>query len=127
MTDDQSLIARLLSRMESDTLDFKRDQYKLESDQQKSKFMKDIICMANTPRDESAYILIGVTDKNGRAGDVIGSSEHPDPVTFQNLVKSNTNPSVQFSYRTIKYLGVVIGLFEIPVDQSINTPVMVTR
>ena len=125
MANDRDLVDKLLSQMEGNTLDFKRDQYKLESDQQKSAFVKDIICMSNTPRDESAYILVGVTDKNGRAGDVIGTSEHPDPAMFQNLVKGNTNPPVRFSYRTIKYLGVVVGLFEIPVDQHI--PVMATK
>ena len=113
--------------MEGDTLDFKRDQYRLESDQQKAGLVKDIICMANTPRDEPAYILIGVTDKSGRAGDVVGTSEHPDPVIFQNLIRGNVNPPIQFSYRAIRYLSVEVGLFEIPVDQNLQTPVMATR
>ena len=125
MTSDQQLIQRLLSRMEGETLDFKRDQYPLESGEQKSKFVQDLICMANTPRDESAYILIGVEDKNGRAGALHGSSEHPDPSVFQNLIVGNTNPSLRFSYRTVEYLGVVLGLFEIPM--SWDVPVMASK
>ena len=127
MVSDSELIHSLLARMEGDTLDFKRDQYKLESNQQKASFIKDIMCMANTPRDEPAYILVGVTDKNGRAGTVAGTSEHPDPVTFQNLVQGNVNPVIQFTYRAIRYLSAEVGLFEIPVDKDLQTPVMVNR
>ena len=125
MTDDRLVVERLLSRMEGETLDFKRDQYRLESEQQKSGFVKDIIAMANTPRDESAYILIGVEDNDGRPGALRGSSEHPDPSIFQNLVVGHTNPPLRFSYRTIEYFGVVLGLFEIPLTQEI--PVMASR
>ena len=125
MTEDQLLIERLLSRMEGETLDFKRDQYPLESDEQKSEFVKDIISMANTPRDESAHILIGVEDSNGRAGALHGSSEHPDPSVFQNLIVGNSNPPPRFAYRTIEYLGVVLGLFEIPLNWEV--PVIATK
>ena len=125
MTDDQLLIERLLSRMEGETLDFKRDQYRLESEQQKSEFVKDIIAMANTPRDEPAYILIGVEDNDGRPGALRGSSEHHDPAVFQDLVVGHTNPPLRLSYRTIAYFGVVLGLFEVPLNQEI--PVMASR
>ena len=126
MPSDLELLERLLSRMEDSSLDFKRDQYKLESDQQKSDFVKDIVSMANTPRDEPAYIVIGVVDQNGRAGEVVGISGHPDPVTFQNLVNGRTNNQVQLYYREIGYLGSTVGLFEIPVDRSV-VPVMAAR
>ena len=125
MIDDQHLIEMLVSRTEGETLDFKRDQYRLESDQQKSEFIKDIISMANTPRDESAYILIGVEDNDGRAGHIQGTGEHPDPSIFQNLVGGHTNPPLRFSYRTVEYFGVFLGLFEVPRQQEI--PVMATR
>ena len=126
MPSDLELLERLLSRMEDSSLDFKRDQYKLESDQQKSDFVKDIVSMANTPRDEPAYIVIGVVDQNGRAGEVVGISGHPNPVTFQNLVNGRTNNQIQLYYREIGYLGLTVGLFEIPVDRSV-VPVMAAR
>jgi len=68
MTDDRELIPLLLSRMESDILDFKKSQYRIgqvASNEQKSDLIKDIICMANTPRPEPAYIVIGVVAENG--------------------------------------------------------------
>ena len=123
MTNDLELLRDLLSRMEDSTLDFKRDQYRLESDEQKSDFVKDILCMANTPRDESAHIVIGVIDHNGRAGEIVGASEYPDPVTFQNIVNGRTVKPVRFSFREIAYLGVTVGLFEIPIDRNI-APIM---
>ena len=122
---DQRLIEHLLSQMEGSTLDFKRDQYKLESNKQKSKFVKDIVCMANTPRCGSAYILVGVNEKNGRAGDVLGTSVHYDPAVFQDLISANTNPVVQISYRQVEHSGSIVGLIEIPEDQQ--GPVMVAK
>ncbi len=46
--------------MENETLDFKAKMYDLSYDSNKAKFIKDIISMANTPRDETSYIIIGV-------------------------------------------------------------------
>ena len=49
---------------ESSILDFKRDLYRLDKkdgEDLRSKFMKDILSMANTPREEASYIVIGVT------------------------------------------------------------------
>ena len=125
MTDDRNLVRELLSRMEGSTLDFKRDQYRLGSNLQKASFVMDVVCMANTPRSESAYILIGVTERNARPGDLVGTVEHHDPAVLQNLVAGNTNPIVQFSYRVIDYSGLELGLFEIPVGQPV--PIMATK
>jgi predicted HTH transcriptional regulator len=120
MSEDTDLLNQILARMESDNVDFKRDQYHLESDQQKSAFVKDILCMANTPRSGSAYIVIGASTKNGSVENVVGSQEHPDPADFQNLVNGNTDRAVNFSCRRIRYFGVDLGLFEVPVDRSIT-------
>ena len=122
MTDDVQLIEQLLSRMESDDLDFKRDQYKLESDREKSGFIKDIICMANTPREGSAYILVGVESHDGRLTNVVGTDIHPDPAEFGRLLSGKVNTSPKFEYRVIDYSGKEIGLFEI--HPTNNIPIM---
>lgn len=115
MTDDVQLVEQLLSRVESDTLDFKRNQYKLESDRQKSSFIKDIVCMANTPRDGSAYIVIGVEEsRGGQPARVVGIDVHVDPAEFGRLISGKVNSNPQFEYRVVSYLGSKeIGLFEI--------------
>ena len=123
MNNDLELLHQLLSRMEDSTLDFKRDQYRLESDQQKATFVHDLLCMANTPRDQSAYIVIGVVDDNGRAGEVLGTSDYPDPARLQDIVNSRTDKPLPFSYREVRYLGVTVGLFEIPVDRN-SVPIL---
>ena len=55
MTSDLELLGRLLSRMEDSTLDFKRDQYRLESDQKKRPLRK-IYCAWQTPLEISLPI-----------------------------------------------------------------------
>ena len=57
--EDQKLIENLLNRQESDDLDYKSGQYNFDNNHGKSKFIKDIVAMANTPRSGPAYILVG--------------------------------------------------------------------
>lgn len=52
-----------LERMEDETLDFKSKMYDPSYDHEKAKFIKDIVSMANTPREETSYIIIGVKKK----------------------------------------------------------------
>lgn len=122
MMDYTQLVESLLSRQEIDVLDFKRDQYRLETDRQKSKLIKDIICMANTPRSGSAYIVVGVETDKGRPTKVVGTNEHPDPAEFQRMVAGRVNLTPRFAYTVVDYLGVQLGLFEIPLER--NVPVL---
>ena len=64
---DDALFERLLYEEESDTLDFKRDQYSFAkaADEEKSELLKDILGFANAWRRAESYILIGVEDVRG--------------------------------------------------------------
>lgn len=119
---DAELVRTLLNRMEADDLEFKREQYRLESDNQKAEFIKDIVCMANTPRAEPGYIVIGVVTENGRPAEVLGCASHPDPAELQRIVGGPTAPVPRFSYRIVFYEGKELGLLEIPPDR--NVPIM---
>ena len=55
-----ALFADLLKRPESETLDFKRELHDFSDPDKRTEFAKDIICLANTPRESSAYIVFGV-------------------------------------------------------------------
>lgn len=121
MDNDSELLSALLLRMEGDDLDFKREQYHLESDDQKLKFVKDILCMANLPKSRPAYIVIGVEAKNGRVSNIIPVPQHPDPATFQRLVQGHSTAMPEFSYRTAEYRGMSLGLLEFP--PSRHTPI----
>lgn len=116
---DQDLIDTLLKRQEADDLDFKSEQYRLDNNQKKSQFIKDIVAMANTPRAGSAYIVIGVAERAGKITDVPGVNEHPDEAELGRLVSSKVSPSPIFTYRRILYNGIELGVIEISRDQSV--------
>jgi hypothetical protein len=61
---DAQLFERLLYRRESETLDFKVDQYQFSggTDDEKSELLKDILAFGNAWRETDAYILIGVQE-----------------------------------------------------------------
>ncbi len=68
--DPDRLFDALLKRYESDTLDFKREFHDFSTAQGRDAFVKDVICLANTPRIEPAYLLFGVY-REGETGPVV--------------------------------------------------------
>ena len=52
----------LLRQSECDYLDFKRELYEFSREDKdvRAEFVKDVICMSNTPRQSDAYIIFGV-------------------------------------------------------------------
>ena len=57
--DDGELVGRLLTRTEGKDLDFKSSPIIVSDLKDKARFIKNLICMANTPRDGSAFIVSG--------------------------------------------------------------------
>jgi hypothetical protein len=70
--DDHALVGRLLDQDEGLTLDFKSRPIRVDNDFSKAAFIKDIICMANTPREGSSYIVVGVVRKPDSSKEVTG-------------------------------------------------------
>ena len=120
--EDRQLIENLLERQESDDLDFKSDQYNLANSHGKSKLIKDIVAMANTPRSGPAYILVGVQEHSGKVRGIPGVSDHPDEAMLGSIVSGKVDPTPRFSYRQVLYDRVELGLIEIPCDQPV--PIM---
>ena len=120
--DDRQLVDKLLEGQESDVLDFKGGQYDFTDAQGKSKFIKDIVAMANTPRSGPAYILVGVHERSGRATETPGVSDHPDEAELGRIAAARVEPAPRFSYRQVLHKQLPIGLIEIPCDQPV--PVM---
>ncbi|MDR2170276.1 MAG: ATP-binding protein [Planctomycetaceae bacterium] len=116
---DNELFQQLLYSSESDSLDFKKEQYKFEgaTNIEKSKLIKDILAFANSWRRCDAYILIGVKENNGEK-EVVGISEHIDDAKIQQLVNSNTNRPIDFSYQQFEYENKKIGIIYFPVMQD---------
>lgn len=103
----------LIRNPESTTLDFKREQYCLQnnSSNKTNEFIKDIICFANTIREKTAYILIGISSN----GDLLGIDDKTDDAIFQQKIKDKVYPKPHFLYYTFDYDNKLFGIIEIPV------------
>lgn len=117
---DSSSITSLLYRSESDTLDFKRDQYAFigASDEQKVELLKDLLAFANAWRADEAYIVVGADHSAGPPATVVGTADHPDDASFQQLINSKTNTPIRFNYLVADYNGTKVGIFRFHADQK---------
>jgi hypothetical protein len=111
--EDIELIENLLKHPEGKDLDFKSTAIRIDTDYHKAKFIRNIICMANTPRDGSAFIVNGVIYNPDGTKILVGIAEHPDDNILQQLVASRLNTSPQFQYRPVAYKGLSFGITEI--------------
>src|SRR5258708_1197941 len=111
-----SKVRELLLQQESDLLDFKREPHSFSDEKKVSEFIKDILAMANTPREESAYIVIGVDClKDGSAQKInCGVLEHPDDNDLQQKMnRAGVDPRPKFVYQPIMLDGIGYGIIEI--------------
>ena len=65
------LFETVLKSTEIRKIDFKRDQYRFDTEHLKSKLVKDILCIANTP-EGGGYIVLGVKAENGKPKEATG-------------------------------------------------------
>ena len=117
----------LLHHDEGPTLDFKRDQYAFgkgstpdRKELLRSKLVKDILAFANTEREISAFVLIGVEEVKGGRSKVIGVKDHLDDENLHDFMKRRTQRPVEFSYRKFPIDDVEIGVIEIPVQDRLQ-------
>ena len=120
------LIESLLHQEEGPELDFKESQYRFKkssstqsTEERRSELVKDILAFANTKRDISAYILIGVKEVKGSRSDVIGVSEHLVDNNLHDFMNRRTQRPAEFSYYPYHFDGVEIGVIEIPAQERL--------
>ncbi len=121
MINVSELEAILTKGNESQSLDFKKEPYRLDNDGNKAKFIKDVISMANTPRENCAYIVIGVKHYPDGRRDLLGVSEsdHLDDADLQGQLNSaRVEPRPQFVYQPMVVDGKSYGVIEIPVAKD---------
>lgn len=121
------LFKSLINKTEGTTLDFKRNQYPLigdKNDIETAKFVKDIISFANTKRNTSAYIIIGIGEIDNTK-ELCGLDVHIDEATFQSKIRDKVYPIPSFSYFTFKFEQTTFGIFEIPIAKY-NLPITPT-
>jgi len=110
----EELFAQLIQRPESDTLDFKVEMYDLTGSG-RFDLIKDVICLANTPREGSAYIVLGVRWKPGEPRALIGLVKQIDDAHLLDQIGPTkilpTPPTVK--YHPILDGGKQFGIIEI--------------
>src|SRR5712691_2838959 len=109
-----ALFEQLLYEEESNTLDFKKEQYPFAkaTEEEKAELLKDILGFANAWRRSEAYILIGVEDVRGGRGNVVGipTNDHLNDHSLQQFVNNLTNRPVRFHYEAFGFEGKQIGI-----------------
>jgi hypothetical protein len=108
MTTEQQF-ADLLTRSEGETLDFKMTAYDLSSDDSKRDLIKDVLCMANTPRDETSYLILGVKKYPDGHTDLVGLDKHLDDADLQSQFNDRVFPVPNFFYEPIHHAGKCFG------------------
>lgn len=104
----------LLYRGESETLEFKADNYSLDDDDEKGEFLKDLLAFVNAWRESDAYILLGVQGDSGGKAQVAGITKERDDNALQNLASGKIKPPIRFSYETLDHDGKRVGVIHVP-------------
>ena len=115
---DSQILESLLHQEEGSALDFKGRQYPFEkaTNDDKSELLKDILAFANSWRQTTAYILIGVQEVKGGRSKLIGVQTHLDDAKLHQFVNHKSQRVVEFSYAPFHTEGVQIGVIEIPLQ-----------
>ena len=120
---DELELTKLLRSSESETLDFKRDQYPFAGADQaaKSELLKDIVAFANSWKSSDAFILVGVEEADGRLKEVVGVDDILADHSVQQFVDSLTNNRVSFNIESFTYNGK--QLMAVRIKQSQQRPI----
>lgn len=96
---------------ESYNVDFKRCEYPLGKEYNKTEFLKDVSAMANHPSHEPKYIFTGIIEKDGMASSFIEISPLTDQAKYQQYLEENIEPSIHFEYKQVEHDGIKLGCF----------------
>lgn len=122
----EEVLRELMTHSENRPVDFKTEPHRLDNDHFNSEFIKDILAMANTPREESAYIVIGVKILPDGSKEYRGVGIHPDDADLQDKLKlAKVEPRPTFVYQSITLDGKSYGVIELPLVK--DGPYFATR
>ena len=113
-TDLMNVVASLLDRGEGRKLDFKECLYRLDNDDLRSKFVKDLVCMANAEGAETGYIVLGVDECDDGRKALKSLSNHHKEADLQQLIENQVEPHLVFEYHPVLYEGVSLAVIVIP-------------
>ena len=116
----QERLRELLLSPESETLDFKSTEYDLSTERGRLALVKDIVCMANTPREHASHIILGVERPPFGECIVRGVRSHPDDELLHSQFTERIYPIPSFRYLKCDIGEKELGVIEIP--PSLNGP-----
>lgn len=114
---DESAFQALLKRHEGETVDFKQSAYDFtgdEQDKKRAQFIKDIISMYNTPRDEPSYIVLGVEKHLDGSYTLKGITDHVDDAELQDKISPCVYPTPKFAYEPVRWQEIQFAVIVIP-------------
>jgi len=101
-------LENLLSQDEGPNLEFK-SRIDLGNKASKRKFLQEMLALANSTNEEPAYLIIGVEDKTKQPVGFTNITEEQ----LQQVVSEYCTPPILFSFKTIKYHDVPLGVVRI--------------
>lgn len=108
----------LLDMPEGAITDFKATSYDLSNESKCIDLAKDIMCMANTPRQVASRIILGVRKFHDGTYELWGLDTFPDDADLQTHVANRISPAPHFAFEIILYQGKRFGVITIPVQQQ---------
>jgi len=126
--DNCKLFEEILKRPESETLDFKRKLYDFSDKDKYPEFVKDLLCLANTPRESCAYIVFGVswTPEGGAVPHPL-STQPDDARIIDQSRAAPIVPTLAARYLPVLHDGQSFGILEIPVNKQTGRPYLPTK
>lgn len=113
---NENLFRKLIGQKESETLDFKESGYDLSDKRGRNAFIKDLLAMANTPRDQSAHIIFGVRWTPEEESTVVGLERQLDDAELQRALGNRVQPNPRFIYTPLRFDRKQVGILEILVE-----------
>lgn len=117
---NEDLFREILKRTEDETLDFKAQMYNFDTGG--TDFLKDLLCLANTPRPASAYLVLGVEWAPGRPAVASGMDQQVDDAKLRGLLTSDMVTPVlpTYFYHPLLIGGRHFGVIEVPSQRDVG-------
>jgi tetratricopeptide (TPR) repeat protein len=107
----------LLGRPEGETPDFKATDYDLKNTEKRVELIKDVLAMANTPREEEeSYLVLGIKRNRDGSTEHWGLRHFEDDADLQSQVSERVTPVPKFVYHTLASFGKQFGVIAIARD-----------
>lgn len=116
-------LEELIFQAEGPKLDVKQQSWDLDTNEGKAEFIKDVSAIANSPGQETGYIILGVTDKD--RGLVGVDRNLVKEERLQQIVAEYIDPPFTLSFSVRSLRDQPVGLISIP--PSSKKPHMINR